>query len=321
MPGAQNKYRKLLKNRGISTPFAKFADSMNDSTDYKSGFVTIMGKPNVGKSTLMNTLTGERLSIATNRAQTTRHRIFGIITQDNYQIVYSDTPGTLEPGYRLQERMMGFVKKSLEDADIILYMVELGEKNDHNVWLDIARKSEIPLLFVINKIDLGKGSQVMDKANYWKDELSWVEPILVSATTGEGVSELQDRIVELLPVHPPYFPEDELTDKSERFITAEIIREKIFLLYKQEIPYSSEVVVTAFKEDEKIIRIMAEIYVERNSQKGIIIGKKGEAIKNLGIAARKEMEDFFQKQIHLETRVKVEKDWRKDDIKLKKFGY
>lgn len=294
---------------------------MNDSTDYKSGFVTIMGKPNVGKSTLMNTLTGERLSIATNRAQTTRHRIFGIITQDNCQIVYSDTPGTLEPGYRLQERMMGFVKKSLEDADIILYMVELGEKNDHNAWLDIARKSEIPLLFVINKIDLGKGSQVMDKANYWKDELSWADPILVSATTGEGVSELQDRIVELLPVHPPYFPEDELTDKSERFITGEIIREKIFLLYKQEIPYSSEVVVTAFKEDETIIRIMAEIYVERNSQKGIIIGKKGEAIKNLGIAARKEMENFFQKQIHLETRVKVEKDWRKDDMKLKKFGY
>lgn len=294
---------------------------MDKSNNFKAGFVTIMGHPNVGKSTLMNSLTGERLSITTNRAQTTRHRIFGILTKDNYQIVYSDTPGTIEPGYRLQERMMGFVKKSLEDADIILYIVELGEKNDNNEWLELARKSGIPVLFIMNKIDLGKGSQVEDKMNYWRDELKWADPIPVSATTGEGVAELQEKIVQLLPVHPPYFPEDELTDKSERFITAEIIREKIFLLYKQEIPYSSEVVVTAFKEDESIIRIMAEIYVERNSQKGIIIGKKGEAIKSLGIAARKDLEDFFQKHIHLETMVKVEKDWRKNDFKLKKFGY
>ncbi|MEQ8473247.1 MAG: GTPase Era [Marinoscillum sp.] len=292
-----------------------------DLSTFKSGFVTIMGKPNVGKSTLMNQLTGERLSIVSNRAQTTRHRIFGIVTTDAHQIVYSDTPGTLDPSYKLQERMMGFVKKSLEDADVIVFMVELGEKNDHDQWINIARQSQIPVLFLINKIDLGKGSQVHDKCEYWKEQYEWVEPIIVSATTGEGVAELQSKIVDLLPVHPPYFPEDEMTDKSERFITSEIIREKIFLQYKQEIPYSSEVIVTSFKEDDNIIRIAAEIFVERDSQKGIIIGKKGESIKNLGIAARKELESFFGKQIHLETFVKVEKDWRKDDQKLKRFGY
>lgn len=290
-------------------------------TPYQAGFVTIMGKPNVGKSTLMNALTGERLSITSNRAQTTRHRIFGIITGDNYQIVYSDTPGTIEPGYRLQERMMSFVKRSLEDADVILYVVELGEKNDQNEWIETAKSSGIPVLFVINKTDLGVGSQVLDKITYWKEQLPWADPIPVSATTGFGVSDLQQKILDLLPNHPAYFPEDELTDKSERFITSEVIREKIFLLYKQEIPYSSEVVVTSFKEDEAIIRISADIYVERNSQKGIIIGKKGEAIKTLGIAARKDLEVFFGKQIHLETMVKVEKDWRKDDLKLRRFGY
>ena len=185
----------------------------------------------------------------------------------------------------------------------------------------MARRTEIPMLFVINKTDLGKGSQVEDKVTYWKEQLDWAEPMTVSAVTGEGVDHLQQAIVSHLPEHPPYFPEDEMTDKSERFITAEIVREKIFLQYKQEIPYSSEVVVTSFKEEEKIIRIAAEIFVERDSQKGIIIGKKGESIKNLGIAARQELESFFGKQIHLETFVKVEKDWRKDDSKLKRFGY
>lgn len=294
---------------------------MTNHPDFKSGFVTIMGKPNVGKSTLMNALTGEKISIISSRAQTTRHRIFGIITQPDYQIVYSDTPGTLEPAYKLQERMMDFVRKSLEDADLILYMVELGEKNTHTDWIEMARQTGLPLLFVINKTDLGKGSQVEDKITYWKEELNWVEPITVSAATGEGVAELQKRIVDLLPMHPPYFPEDELTDKTERFITGEMIREKIFLQYKQEIPYSCEVLITSFKEEDTIIRIAAEIFVERDSQKGIIIGKKGESIKALGIAARREMEAFFGKQIHLETFVKVEKDWRKDDLKLKRFGY
>ncbi|WP_421869523.1 GTPase Era [Marinoscillum sp.] len=291
------------------------------NADFKSGFVTIMGKPNVGKSTLMNQLTGERISIVSNRAQTTRHRIFGIITTDTHQIVYSDTPGTMDPSYKLQERMMGFVKKSLEDADLILFMVELGEKNDHAQWLQIARETDVPVLFVMNKIDLAKGSQVLDKVNYWKEEYDWVEPIVVSAATGEGVQELEKTILSLLPQHPPYFPEDEMTDKSERFIASEIIREKIFLNYKQEIPYSSEVVVTSFKEDDTIIRISAEIYVERDTQKGILIGKKGEAIKRLGIDSRKELESFFGKQVHLETFVKVEKDWRKDDQKLRRFGY
>jgi GTP-binding protein Era len=294
---------------------------MTESKDFKAGFVTIMGKPNVGKSTLMNRLTGEKLSITSNRAQTTRHRIFGIITTDQYQIVYSDTPGTLDPSYKLQERMMKFVKMSLEDADVILYMVELGEKNTNPEWLALAKASGVPIIFVINKTDLAKGSQVIDKVEYWKSEIPDLSPITVSAISGEGAEELQQKITELLPKHPPYFPEDELTDKSERFITAEIIREKIFLNYKQEVPYSSEVVVHEFKEDADIIRIMADIYVERDSQKGIIIGKKGEAIKQLGIASRADMEDFFQKKIHLETRVKVEKDWRKDERKLSRFGY
>lgn len=289
--------------------------------NFKSGFVTIMGKPNVGKSTLMNQLTGERISIVTNRAQTTRHRIFGIITTKDHQIVYSDTPGTLDPSYRLQERMMGFVKKSLEDADIILFMVELGEKNDHEQWIQIAKQTKIPVLFLINKIDLAKGSQVVDKIAYWKEQIEELEPMIVSAETGEGVKELEEKILSLLPQHPPYFPEDEMTDKSERFIASEIIREKIFLNYKQEIPYSSEVIVNSFKEEEKIIRIDAEIFVERDTQKGILIGKKGEAIKRLGIDSRKELEAFFGKQVHLETFVKVEKDWRKDDQKLKRFGY
>ena len=280
-----------------------------------------MGKPNVGKSTLMNQLTGERISITSNRAQTTRHRIFGIITEDNYQIVYSDTPGTLDPSYKLQERMMSFVKKSLEDADVILYLVELGEKNNHDDWIQMAKDTGIPFLFVINKVDKAVGSQVVDKTAYWKEQYDWVDPIPVSALTGLGVEELQQKIVDLLPHHPPYFPEDELTDRSERFIAGEIIREKIFLQYKQEVPYSSEVVVHSFKEDADIIRIMADIYVERNSQKGILIGNKGAAIKQLGIAARKELEDFFGKQIHLETFVKVEKDWRKDERKLRSFGY
>ncbi|MFY0601555.1 MAG: GTPase Era [Cyclobacteriaceae bacterium] len=294
---------------------------MSNEIDFKAGFVTIIGKPNVGKSTLMNQLTGEKLSITSSRAQTTRHRIFGIITNDEHQIVYSDTPGMLDPSYKLQEKMMKFVKMSLEDADVILYMVELGEKNSSPEWLKLAKSSGVPVLFVINKTDLAKGSQVIDKIQYWKDEIPDLEPITVSAVTGEGTEELQRRIVELLPSHPPYFPEDELTDKSERFITGEVIREKIFMQYKQEVPYSSEVVVHEFKEEENIIRIMADIYVERDSQKGIIIGKKGEAIKQLGTAARIDLEEFFQKKVHLETRVKVEKDWRKDDRKLKRFGY
>lgn len=289
--------------------------------DFKAGFVSIIGKPNVGKSTLMNALTGERLSIISNKAQTTRHRIFGIITGEKYQIVYSDTPGTLDPSYRLQERMMSFVKASLEDADVILYLVELGEKKDETNWLETVRSSGVPVIFLMNKIDTAKGSQVVDKLAYWKEIYPDLNALPISALSGHNLEELKNQILSYLPEHPPYFPEDELTDKSERFIAAEIVREKIFLQYKQEIPYSSEVAITSFKEDERIMRIEAEIYVERNSQKGILIGKQGESIKQLGIASRATLEEFFGKQVHLETRVKVEKDWRKQDRSLRKFGY
>lgn len=280
-----------------------------------------MGKPNVGKSTLMNALIGESLSITTPKAQTTRHRIFGIDTTDTYQLVFSDTPGTIDPHYKLQAQMMKYVHASLNDADVILYVVELGNKNDEDEWIQLALKSSAPTLFIINKIDQAKGSQVVDKIQYWKEQLPEIEPYPVSAVSGSNLDTLKETIIELLPEHPAYFPEDTITDRSERFFTSEIIREKIFLNYKQEVPYSAEVVVTDFKEDETIIRIRAEIFVERETQKGIIIGKKAEAIKKLGIEARKSLEDFFHKQIHLETYVKVEKDWRSKDLKLKRFGY
>lgn len=289
--------------------------------NFKSGFISIIGKPNVGKSTLMNKLVGERLSIITSKAQTTRHRIFGILTSDQFQMVYSDTPGVIEASYKLQESMMGFVRSSLEDADIILIVVELGEKSIEMPILEEALASSTPTILVINKIDLGKGSQVLDKTTHWKSIYPELEIIAVSADTGENVDVLFNRLIELLPIHPPYFPQDALTDKTERFFASEIIREKIFLHYKQEIPYSCEVVIESFKEEETIIRISALIYVERNSQKGIIIGKGGTSLKEVGTAARIEMEQFFQKKVHLEVFVKVEKDWRKDQYKLSRFGY
>ncbi|MEM9341283.1 MAG: GTPase Era [Bacteroidota bacterium] len=289
--------------------------------DFKSGFVNIIGRPNVGKSTLLNALMGEKLAITSSKAQTTRHRMFGIATEDDYQIVFSDTPGAIDPAYKLQERMMGFVRSALEDADIILLMVSLEDKNDHPEIIEMALKTEAPVLFLINKTDLEKGSQTLDKTNYWKELYPNLEILTISAVDRRNTDVLMARILELLPNHPPYFPEDEMTDKSERFICSEIIREKIFLNYQQEIPYSSEVVVTSFKEEEKIIRIEAEIFVERDSQKGIIIGKKAALIKKVGTQARKDMEAFFGKQVHLQTFVKVEKDWRKDERKLKRFGY
>lgn len=289
--------------------------------NFKSGFVSIIGKPNAGKSTLMNALVGERLSIITSKAQTTRHRIFGILTSENFQLVYSDTPGIIDPQYTLQESMMNFVMESLRDADVILWVVELGEKFDGTEILDRIQKSGIPVILVVNKIDLGKGSQVEDKLNYWKETVNVQDIIGVSALEKTNVDPLFDLILKYTPVHPPYFPKDQLTDKPERFFAAEIVREKIFLNYKKEVPYSCEVVVTEFKEDEKIIRLRAEIYVERKSQKGIIIGKGGAALKKVGIEARKDMEEFFQKQVHLETFVKVEDDWRKKNKQLQKFGY
>ena len=288
---------------------------------HKAGFISIIGKPNVGKSTLMNALVGERLSIITSKAQTTRHRIMGILSGEDFQVIYSDTPGILKPEYKLHETMMSFVNSSFEDADVLLFVTDLYEKYDGEKQLDFLKDLEIPKILVMNKVDLAKGSQAEDKMAYWKEMFNFDAEIMVSALEKLNIEELFAKIVELLPEHEAYFPKDELTDKPERFFVNEIIREKIFLNYKKEIPYSCEVVTHTFKEDDKIIRIMSDIYVERKSQKGIVIGHKGEAIKKVGIQAREELEKFFGKQVHLETFVKVEQDWRKKEQKLKGFGY
>lgn len=290
-------------------------------TNFKSGFVSIVGKPNVGKSTLMNALVGDNLSIITSKAQTTRHRIMGILTGDNFQIVYSDTPGLLKPQYTLQESMMKFVSASLEDADIVLYVVDLMEKHDDEEMLDKIAASGTKVILVINKADLNKGSRLDDKIDYWQLLYPEAEIMAVSALGKENIDVLFARILELLPEHPAYFPEDSLTDKPEKFFASEIIREQIFKNYKQEVPYSTEVEIESFKEDEDIIRLRAEIFVERKSQKGIIIGKGGESIKKVGTEARIQMEAFFGKKVFLETFVKVAADWRKKDSLLKKFGY
>lgn len=288
---------------------------------HKAGFISIIGKPNVGKSTLMNALVGERLSIITSKAQTTRHRIMGILSGDDFQVIYSDTPGILKPEYKLHETMMSFVNSSFEDADVLLFVTDLYEKYDGEKQLDFLKDIDIPVILVMNKVDLSKGSQAEDKMAYWKEHFNFDAEIMVSALEKLNTEDLFQMILDLLPEHPAYFPKDELTDKPERFFVNEIIREKIFMIYKKEVPYSCEVVTHTFKEDEKIIRIMADIYVERKSQKGIIIGHKGEAIKKVGIQARQELEKFFGKQVHLETFVKVEQDWRKKELKLKGFGY
>ncbi len=290
------------------------------STPHKSGFVSIVGKPNVGKSSLMNKLVGENLSIITAKAQTTRHRIMGMLNGDDFQIVYSDTPGILEPKYELHQAMMNFVKVSLEDADLILLVVELGEKYDEQLF-ERFKTITTPILLLINKIDLASGSQVEDKITYWKQFLNPTEIIPVSAKSGENIDKILDTIKNMLPVHPGYYPKDEMTDRSERFFASEIIREKIFLNYDQEIPYSTEVGIDSFKEEEAIIRIRAIIYVERDSQKGILIGKAGSSLKKVGTEAREDLEKFFAKKIFLETHVKVADNWRKQKQKLRHFGY
>ncbi len=287
---------------------------------HKSGFVSIVGKPNVGKSSLMNKLVGENLSIITAKAQTTRHRIMGILNGDDFQIVYSDTPGLLEPKYELQQAMMSYVKVSLDDADVILLIVELEEKYDENLFA-FLKKIQTPIVLVINKIDLAKGSQVTDKIAYWKNLIPAKEIVPVSAKAGTNLDNLLLTIKNLLPEHPGYYPKDDLTDRSERFFASEIIREKIFLNYEQEIPYSSEVGIESFKDEEAIIRIRATIYVERDSQKGIILGKGGSSLKKVGTEARKSLESFFGKKVFLETHVKVADNWRKQKLKLKQFGY
>ena len=289
---------------------------------HKSGFVNIIGNPNVGKSTLMNSLVGEKLSIITSKAQTTRHRILGIVNGENFQLVLSDTPGIIKPNYELQASMMDFVKTAIYDADIIIYMIEVGESSlkDKDLYNKI-KSSKIPVLLVINKIDLTNQGDLEEQVDKWKDKLPNAEVFPISALQKFQIENLLQRIIELLPESPAYFPKDQLTDKPERFFVNEIIREKILLNYKKEIPYSIEVITEEFKEDETIIRIRSIIMVERNSQKGIIIGHKGDALKNIGIQARKDLEDFFGKQIHIELFVKVNKNWRNNQNQLKRFGY
>jgi len=293
---------------------------MKDSV-HRAGFVSIIGKPNVGKSTLMNQLVGERLSIITSKAQTTRHRIMGILNGADFQVVYSDTPGILQPQYELHQTMMRFVNVALEDADVILFVTDLYEKYEREPHIERLNTSEVPVILVMNKIDLAKGSQAQDKMAYWQEILQPQQSFLVSALEGTNTDQVFEAILAQLPEHPPYFPKDELTDKPERFFAAEIIREKIFTNYKKEVPYSCEVVITEFKEDESIIRMRSEIHVERQSQKGIIIGKGGEALKKVGTEARLELEQFFGKQVYLEQFVKVSPDWRKKQQKLHNFGY
>ncbi|MBD5365879.1 MAG: GTPase Era [Bacteroides sp.] len=293
------------------------------ATEHKAGFVNIVGNPNVGKSTLMNDLVGERVSIITNKAQTTRHRIMGIVNTPDYQIVFSDTPGVLVPKYKLQESMLEFSEGALTDADILLYVTDVVEDPVKNAdFLAKVAKEKVPVLLVINKIDLVKSQQELEEiVTRWKEILPNAEVFPTSAKEHFNVTNLMSRIVELLPPSPPYFGKDALTDKPARFFVTEIIREKILLNYDKEIPYSAEVIVEKFEESEKAIHIMAVIYVERDSQKGIIIGKGGSMLKRVGTDARKDIEKFFDKSVYLELFVKVEPNWRNRENKLKSFGY
>ena len=289
---------------------------------HKAGFVNIVGNPNVGKSTLMNLLVGERISIATFKAQTTRHRIMGILNTDEMQIVFSDTPGVLKPNYKLQESMLNFSESALADADVLLYVTDVVEKPDKNIeFIEKVRKMQVPILLLINKIDLSNQEALVKCVEEWHGLIPQAEIIPISAISKFGVDVVMKRIKDLLPDSPPYFDKDQWTDKPARFFVTEIIREKILLYYDKEIPYAVEVVVEQFKEEEKSIHIDAVIYVERDSQKGIIIGKQGKALKKVSTEARKTLEKFFQKSIYLETFVKVDKDWRSSDKELKNFGY
>ena len=289
---------------------------------HKAGFVTILGNPNVGKSTLMNELMGERLSIITQKAQTTRHRILGVISEENYQIVFSDTPGVIKPHHNLHEAMMSFVHNSLEDADVILYMVDSSkEELKDERFLEKIQSLKTPIILLINKVDLIEQEAVNLLIDHWSNKLPKSLIIPISALKKFNISKIKNEILNLMPESPAYFPKDTMTDKSERFIVSEIVREKILERYKQEIPYSVEVVVNSFKDKQKVIVIDATIYVERESQKAILLGKKGVAIKAVGTSARKTMQNFFKKKIFLGLFVKVAKDWRSKKAQLKKFGY
>ncbi|MDR1592198.1 MAG: GTPase Era [Prevotellaceae bacterium] len=289
---------------------------------HKAGFVNIVGNPNVGKSTLMNALVGERVSIITSKAQTTRHRIMGIVNGDDFQIVYSDTPGVLKPNYKLQESMLGFSMSALSDADILLYVTDVIDSPQKNAdFLEIVKQADTRVMVIINKIDLIDEDKLVALVDLWHEQLPSAEIIPISATERFNLDTLLKRIKELLPESPPFFDRDALTDKPERFFVTEIIREKILLNYDKEIPYSVEVVVEEFKEEETIIRISAVIFCERDSQKGILIGKKGAALRKVGTDARKDAEIFFAKKVFLQLFVKVEKDWRNRERKLRTFGY
>ena len=289
---------------------------------HKSGFVNIVGNPNVGKSTLMNALVGERISIITSNAQTTRHRILGIVNGDDFQIVYSDTPGVLKPNYRLQESMLSFSNSALSDADVLLYVTDVYDNYEKNKdFVDKVGQNTAPVMLIINKIDMIDQQKLEDLVDKWKTVLPNAEIFPISATEKFNIEPLFNRILALLPEFPPFFEKDQLTDKPAKFFVTEIIREKILLNYEKEIPYSVEVEVEQFKEEAALIRINAVIYVERDSQKGIIIGKGGKSLKKVGIEARKDIEAFFEKKVFLELYVKVEKDWRNKDLKLRSFGY
>ena len=289
---------------------------------HKAGFGNIIGNPNVGKSTLMNAFVGERLSIITSKAQTTRHRILGIVSGDEFQMIFSDTPGIIKPAYELQSNMMEFVKAAFDDADVLVYMVELGERDlkDEAFFVRITN-STIPVLLLLNKIDLGNEDRLNEAVGYWQEKVPNAEVIGISATQNFGVKQVFQRLLELLPESPAYYPKDQLTDKPERFFVNEKVREKILLQYKKEIPYAVEIDTEEFFEEEDIIRIRSIIMVERETQKGILIGHKGNALKWVGIEARKDLEKFFGKHIHIELVVKVNKNWRNDAKQLRRFGY
>lgn len=289
---------------------------------HHSGFVNIIGNPNVGKSTLMNALVGEKLSIVTAKAQTTRHRIMGIVNGDDWQIVYSDTPGILKPSYRLQQNMMDFVDVAIGDADIILYITDTVEKPDKNIeYIAKLQRIECPVIVVINKIDISDQKKVLELMDYWKQQLPKAEVIPASAQERFNLESILNAVVSRLPECPPWYDKDAFTDKNLRFFASEIIREQILLNYKEEIPYSCEVGIESFKEGSDRYDIAAVIYVMRESQKGIVIGKKGAALKKVGTAARIEMEEFFQKKVFLSIYVKVDPNWREDRKELRKFGY
>ncbi len=289
---------------------------------HKAGFVNIIGNPNVGKSTLMNALVGERLSIITSKAQTTRHRILGIVNAEDYQVVFSDTPGIIKPAYELQESMMDFVKTAFEDADVLVYMVETGEKDLKNeAFFNKIKNVKVPVLLLLNKIDQSSQTDLENQVSYWKETLPNAEIHPISALENFNIETVMKRIVDLLPESPPYYPKDQLTDKPEKFFVSETIREKILIHYKKEIPYSVEIEIEEFKEEAKIIRIRAVIMVERDTQKGIIIGHKGTALKRVGTEARMDLQKFFAKKIFMELYVKVNKNWRSSNSQLKRFGY